>query len=142
MGTGFWDTVGSGIDALGHAAGVAMPILQQTGVLPASQQLPLPMNVLPGTPAFAAPILRQLPGAAAGAAAGMLPSMFGPDAIENPFRTSQTGVQTAKPFVVERDDGGIEWFIPAGKPTAWSKASVKKRRHTHAHSHPARRRKR
>ena len=48
--------------------------------------------------------------------------------IGSPFRMTAAGNQVAQPFVTQRANGSMEWFIPAGKPTAWSKASVKRRR--------------
>ena len=53
--------------------------------------------------------------------------------IMAPFRVTRAGNQVAQPFVSVRASGGMEWFIPAGKPTAWSKASIKRRHH---HGHP------
>lgn len=52
----------------------------------------------------------------------------GAAATTSPFRTTRSGTQVAKPFQAIKSNGSIEWFIPAGKPTAWSKASIKKRR--------------
>lgn len=58
-----------------------------------------------------------------------------------PFRTSATGTQVAKPFMAVRDNGKMEWFIPAGQPTGWTKASRKKRK-CPARCMPTRRRRR
>lgn len=52
----------------------------------------------------------------------------GAGAVSNPFKTTATGQQRAQPHMRVKANGNTEWFIPAGKPTGWTKASVKRRR--------------
>ena len=55
--------------------------------------------------------------------------------LTRPFHETAAGNQVAQPFVSVKDNGKTEWFIPAGQPKTWSKAS-RKRTHRHAHHHP------
>ncbi len=55
--------------------------------------------------------------------------------LTRPFHETAAGNQVAQPFVSVKANGKTEWFIPAGQPKTWTKAS-RKRSHRHAHHHP------
>lgn len=127
---GFWDNVGDAIDVFGQAAGYAVPLLQQTGVISGPYG---GGSAYPGMPSggglagtfnqWLQPQQQQQ---------GFLPFVDvvpdGVGQITEPFYTSPTGQQRAKAHIAVRSNGKVEWFIPAGKPLTWSKATVKKAR--------------
>ena len=55
--------------------------------------------------------------------------------LTSPVHATSAGNQVAQPFVFVKNNGKTEWFIPAGQPKTWTKAS-RKRSHRHAHHHP------
>lgn len=59
----------------------------------------------------------------------------GTSGLTSPFHTTASGNQVAQPFVKSKANGKTEWFIPAGQPKTWTKAS-RKRAHSHRHHHP------
>jgi hypothetical protein len=59
----------------------------------------------------------------------------GTSGLTSPFHTTASGNQVAQPFVKSKSNGKTEWFIPAGQPKTWTKAS-RKRAHSHRHHHP------
>jgi len=59
----------------------------------------------------------------------------GTSGLGSPFHTTASGNQVAQPFVKSKANGKTEWFIPAGQPKTWTKAS-RKRAHSHRHHHP------
>lgn len=153
MATGIWDTLGSavsgGVDLLGGLLGGAVQgaVSNPQGTLSLLQGLGLVDS--PTTPQgpFAGLGLGGLGSLGSGLLGGFdLPGVDitaqGTAGLTQPFSVSPTGRQTAKPFVAVRANGSPEWFIPAGKPKTWSKASIKKQSrcgHTHRHYHRRRR---
>ena len=152
---GLWDSIGGVLDTVGQVANIAnqsvIPALVQTGVIgggggnagggiPYNPGLLMGGNVTPGM-SFSP----QLGAVGAGALGSILGNQFPPigagldlpgidvvsqgaGTVVQPFRVTADGRQVAQPHLVPRANGGQEWFIPAGRPTAWSKASVKRRR--------------
>ena len=80
-----------------------------------------PSGTLPLTPAFGLPGVDIVNETTAGSMGDLMA----------PFRMTASGNAVAKPFAGVRPNGKIEWFIPAGQPKTWSKASVKRRRSCH-----------
>jgi len=102
--------------------GVGMPMLPAPAVLPGGVPASFAPSVQGGMPVGLELPFVDIVGQGAGA-------------ITQPFHTTSAGNQVAQPFVKSKANGKTEWFIPAGQPKTWSKASVK-RRHRHAHHHP------
>ena len=124
--------IGGGIDVYRQIEQIRNPVpaasqpggpMPVTAVFPAPTMGPISAGLLP-TFGPAGPVIG---GALGGAALG---AMFngGGGAPTSAFRTTAAGNQVAQAFVATRDNGRAEWFIPAGKPTSWSKASIKRRR--------------
>ena len=103
-------------------------------------------SFLPALPAIGGAILRQLPGALGGAVAvegaqalfggGGAVRMPGGIAVNQLFRMTKTGrLSPERIAFMEDGQGRGSFFINAGVPTAFSKATIKKR-HTHKSHHP------
>lgn len=91
-----------------------LPMAPTANLLPSAGGLPGALQLGPSLPQIGAGLMGMFDGN------GGVP--------DTPFRSTPMGTQVARPFVATRDNGRSEWFIPAGKPTAWSKASIKRRR--------------
>lgn len=127
---GLNSALGGFVSAINPILTAATPVAQQyvasrfsSGALPGGTPMPLPMPTLPaGNPGYQQAFVGNfdLPGfdvAPQGAA-----DLF------SPFRTTANGTQVAKPYAATKANGKTEWFIPAGQPTGFTKASRKKRR--------------
>lgn len=116
---GFAQPRGGGVQASTNPFGVSQPF----GVNPFAQM------ALQGQQTLGVPFVDLAPSGSA--------------AFFEPFRTNAVGQQIAKPFVAVKSNGKSEWYIPAGQPTAFTKASRKRsrvRHHHHNPRHPHRRR--
>jgi len=85
-------------------------------------------NMLQATPALGLPFMDVAPQGGAG--------------LFDPWKVTASGNQVAKSFPMVKANGNVEWFMPAGQPTGFTKASRKRRRHHHHPPAHRRRRKR
>lgn len=144
--TSFWNTLNTGLEGLAGTFNTVGPMIASIiaatqggggGAPGRSAGVPQEVAVLPG----GSPVTVNGNGAyPVGLTNGIdLPFIDimpqGSSGITSPFHTTAAGNQVAQPFVKSKSNGKTEWFIPAGQPKTWTKAS-RKRSHRHAHHHP------